>query len=119
MMRFAGLLVVYLLAVATTPLRADNNDAKDIEFFEKRIRPILVKHCYECHSEQAKEREGGLLLDRRSGWLEGGESGKAVLPGEPGASLLIQAHLGRRNGPHADGADWPQRYKSSRSRPPY
>jgi hypothetical protein len=66
-------------------------DADDAEFFERRIRPILVKHCYECHSEEAKEQQGGLLLDRRAGWIEGGDTDKAVLPGEPDASLLIKA----------------------------
>ena len=64
---------------------------KDAEFFERRIRPILVKHCYECHSEAAKEQQGGLLLDRRSAWLKGGESGNTVVPGEPQSSLLIDA----------------------------
>ncbi len=60
-------------------------------FFESRVRPILVEHCYECHSEQAGERKGGLLLDRESGWLEGGDTGKAIVPGQPGASLLIES----------------------------
>jgi mono/diheme cytochrome c family protein len=60
-------------------------------FFESKIRPILVAHCYECHSEKAQTAEGGLLLDRQTGWLQGGEQGKAVLPGEPEQSLLISA----------------------------
>jgi hypothetical protein len=63
----------------------------DVAFFEKKIRPILVKRCYECHSEKAQEQEGGLLLDRRSGWLKGGTTGKAIVPGNPGASLLMKA----------------------------
>ena len=66
------------------------NDA-EIAFFESKIRPVLVQHCYECHSEQAKSREGGLLLDRRSGWLEGGDTAKAIVPGDLEASLLIAA----------------------------
>jgi hypothetical protein len=61
------------------------------EFFERRVRPLLVEHCYECHSEQAGTREGGLLLDRERGWLQGGITGKAVVPGEPQSSLLIAA----------------------------
>jgi hypothetical protein len=60
-------------------------------FYEQKIRPLLVEHCYACHSEQAKEQQGGLLLDRRSGWLKGGQSEKAVVPGDPEASLLIRA----------------------------
>jgi hypothetical protein len=68
---------------------ADN--PKGTAFFEKKIRPLLIKHCYKCHSEQAKEQQGGLLLDRRSGWLKGGDTEKAVVPGEPDTSLLIKA----------------------------
>lgn len=65
--------------------------SKDAEFFEKKIRPVLVQHCYECHSEQAGEQQGGLLLDRPSGWLEGGDTNKAVVPGDPDSSLLVAA----------------------------
>ncbi|MEM9282320.1 MAG: PSD1 and planctomycete cytochrome C domain-containing protein [Verrucomicrobiota bacterium] len=60
------------------------------EYFETKVRPLLVKHCYECHSEQEQKTKGGLLLDRESGWLDGGDTGKAVIPGEPEASLLIE-----------------------------
>jgi hypothetical protein len=61
------------------------------EFFEKRIRPVLVEHCYECHSATAKKIKGGLLLDSRAGTHKGGDSGPAITPGDPDASLLIQA----------------------------
>ena len=64
---------------------------ESIRFFEQKIRPLLVDHCYECHSEQAGERQGGLLLDRKSGWLEGGNTNKAVVPGDPKSSLLMHA----------------------------
>lgn len=74
----------------TISLRA-SEPTKDIDFFERRIRPVLVQHCYECHSEQSGEQQGGLLLDRQSGWLEGGDTNKAVIPGEPESSLLIAA----------------------------
>ena len=66
-------------------------DSRDITFFETKIRPILVSRCYECHSEEAQEQKGGLLLDRRSGWMEGGDTDKAVVPGNPSSSLLITA----------------------------
>ena len=79
-----------LLLLQSVDGRAENND-KGTAFFEKKIRPLLIKHCYECHSEEAEERQGGLLLDRRSGWIEGGDTNKAVIPGEPNASLLIKA----------------------------
>ena len=60
-------------------------------YFEEKIRPILVTHCYECHSEEAGEQSGGLLLDRRISWLTGGNSGSAIIPGKPEASLLFKA----------------------------
>ncbi|TWU05779.1 Planctomycete cytochrome C [Stieleria varia] len=62
-----------------------------VEFFESKVRPLLVRHCYECHSEEHQEQQGGLLLDRASGWLGGGDTGKAVIPGEADASLLVRA----------------------------
>ncbi len=62
-----------------------------IEFFEKKIRPVLVLHCYECHSADAKALKAGLLLDSRDGWKQGGDSGPAIVPGKPQESLLIQA----------------------------
>jgi hypothetical protein len=62
-----------------------------IEFFEKRIRPLLVEHCYECHSTGAKKVRGGLLLDSRPALQKGGESGPAVVPGHADKSLLIKA----------------------------
>ena len=61
------------------------------EFFERRIRPLLVENCYECHSGGAKKIGGGLLLDSRAGVVKGGETGPAIYPSLPDASLLIQA----------------------------
>ncbi len=62
-----------------------------VEFFEKRIRPILVANCYECHSVDRKKKEGGLSLDSREAVLKGGESGPAIVRGDPEKSLLITA----------------------------
>jgi len=59
------------------------------EDFEKSVRPLLVRHCYECHSGQ--ESNGGLLLDTRDGVLKGGDSGAAIVSGDPERSLLIHA----------------------------
>ncbi|MBM83461.1 MAG: hypothetical protein CMJ78_23120, partial [Planctomycetaceae bacterium] len=61
----------------------------DDDFFEARVRPLLVKHCLKCHS--AKKQEGSLRLDSRDAWLRGGERGKVIVAGKPNDSLLIQA----------------------------
>jgi hypothetical protein len=68
------------------------NDPQGLEFFEVRVRPILVDHCYKCHSAQSERVKGGFRLDSREGLLQGGESGKAaVIPGEAEKSPLITA----------------------------
>ena len=59
------------------------------EFFEKKIRPVLASECYECHD--AKKQKGGLRLDFREGWKKGGDSGDAIIPGEPAKSLLLKS----------------------------
>jgi len=61
------------------------------DFFEKRIRPVLVEHCQDCHSAGAKKIGGRLLLDSAEGWSKGGESGRAIVPGKPEESLLLHA----------------------------
>src|SRR5580693_8647243 len=61
------------------------------QFFEKQVRPLLIKHCYKCHSSEAKIIKGGLNLDSRGGWMKGGDSGPAIVPGAPDKSLLIEA----------------------------
>ena len=62
-----------------------------MEFFEKKIRPVLVEQCYQCHSAKSKKIRGGLRLDSRAKLLEGGDRGAAVTPGDPEKSLLIEA----------------------------
>ena len=88
---FLALTIGVLLLLGRATIAADTGQLGDSEFYERRIRPIFVKHCYECHSESAGEQQGGLLLDRRSGWMKGGDTENAVVPGEPAASLLIKA----------------------------
>ena len=63
----------------------------DIEFFESKIRPLLIAHCQECHSQEHKKTSGGLALDSRDGWQRGGDSGEVIVPKQPDKSLLIQA----------------------------
>jgi hypothetical protein len=69
----------------------DKPDAEGLALFESSVRPLLVEHCYKCHSRQAKNLRGGLLLDSREGWAKGGDSGPAIIPGDPDRSLLMRA----------------------------
>ncbi|MSU35641.1 MAG: DUF1553 domain-containing protein [Pedosphaera sp.] len=62
---------------------------EDGDFFEKKIRPILAEHCYECHSATSAKLKGGLRADGRLTLLKGGDSGPAIMPGKPESSLLI------------------------------
>src|SRR5437016_8038614 len=64
---------------------------EQLEFFEKKVRPVLVQHCFECHSAKAKRVKAGLLLDSRAGLLEGGDNGPAIVPGDPDKSRVIEA----------------------------
>ncbi len=64
---------------------------EQIAFFESKVRPVLVNHCYECHSAKSVEIKGGLLLDSRAGVARGGDHGPALVPGDPDASLIIQS----------------------------
>ena len=80
-------LVLFVAAVVAPSARADDG----VEFFEKKVRPILVQNCYACHSAAAKKVKGELLLDTKDGLRKGGASGPAVVPGDPNKSLLIQA----------------------------
>lgn len=66
-------------------------DPAQREFFESRIRPVLIKSCYECHSAESKTVQGGLLLDSKQATLRGGDSGAAVVPGNAEDSLLLSA----------------------------
>ena len=78
-------------AAVKTPAPAARPDAAQLEFFEKNIRPVLAAKCYKCHSAEADKVKGGLLLDTRDGIRQGGDSGHAVVPGNPGESLLLKA----------------------------
>ena len=73
-------------AAGQRPLTKDQSD-----FFESKVRPIFVTHCYQCHSAEEKKAKGGLQLDTREGWARGGEHGPAIVPADPGASLLLKA----------------------------
>ncbi|MDA1054883.1 MAG: PSD1 and planctomycete cytochrome C domain-containing protein [Planctomycetota bacterium] len=83
-------LVSLALVCSAFPIFAQA-DESDAEFFEKRIRPLLVERCEACHSAAKGKTNGGLALDTREGWRKGGDSGVPIAPGEPDESLLIRA----------------------------
>lgn len=85
-MRILPLLLLAFLAFIPCASADDG-----LHFFEKEIRPVLVEHCYECHSAQSKIVKGGLLLDTRDGIRKGGDSGPSVVPGKPEESLILGA----------------------------
>ena len=66
-------------------------DEKGLEFFEARIRPVLVERCNRCHSVGEKAPKGGLRLDSPAGLLKGGDSGAVIAPGKVDESPLIDA----------------------------
>ena len=81
---------VLLLVFASPLLAAETKPgAAEIEFFENKIRPVLVEQCLSCHGE--KKQSGGLRLDRKSAILKGGDNGPALVPGKAEASLLVKA----------------------------
>ena len=77
-------------ALTRTPFASDPTPDQ-LAFFESKIRPVLIESCYECHSATATKIKGGLVLDSRAGVQKGGDTGPAVTPGDPDASLLVQA----------------------------
>jgi mono/diheme cytochrome c family protein len=82
-----------LLAAAGVVAAEDTRPTEEpaaLEFFERKIRPLLVDNCYNCHSANTNAK-GGLRVDDRKGLLDGGASGSAVVPGDPDSSLLIKA----------------------------
>jgi hypothetical protein len=83
-------LLAAVILLPTLPLSVCGQEPAS-QFFERRIRPVLISRCYGCHSEVSGKREGDLLLDRRDGLLQGGHRGPAIVPGDADASLLISA----------------------------
>lgn len=84
-------LVMTTLVFSMIEIGADASELAEAEFFESRVRPILVERCYECHSRSANSVKGSLYLDRASDLQKGGDTGPAIVPGNPDSSLLIQA----------------------------
>jgi hypothetical protein len=80
-----SLYLYFMLLAWTSSLSAD----KGIEFFEAKIRPVLVEHCYECHNSSGKAK-AKLILDYKAGLLKGGSEGPSIVPGKPEESLILQ-----------------------------
>ena len=88
--RLRAALAVAATAVPFTAGAAAPSDLAQLDFFEKKIRPVLAEQCYECHSAGAKKLKGGLMVDTADGLLKGGDSGPAIVPGKPEKSLLLE-----------------------------
>ena len=87
-LRVAGVLWLALVFSTLSPSAiAAGDDAET--FFELRVRPTLAGTCFPCHG--GKKTSAGLRVDSREAILKGGESGPAIVPGDPDASLLVQA----------------------------
>ena len=87
----AAILAIVPFVMRTSIVSSSFADDVGIEFFESRIRPILVQHCYECHSATSEEAAGGLLLDTQAGIRSGGDSGPTLDLGNASKSLLLNA----------------------------
>ena len=85
---------VAALAVSWSAAQGAPLSPLELEFFEKRVRPLLTDHCFQCHAATSEKLKGGLALDTAEGLLAGGVSGPAIVPGKPEQSLLIKAVRG-------------------------
>ena len=88
-------IVALSIVLVTAPVvcaqdpEANSLTPQQVEFFESKVRPLLVEHCYECHS--GAEEQGGLRLDNRQGLRQGGDTGPAINEERLGESLILRA----------------------------
>src|SRR5204862_3612779 len=82
-------ILLLLMSACALAVRAEGPSAEQIEFFEKKVRPLLLAKCFECHSDQNEESE--LRVDSLAELLAGGTRGPAIVPGKPAESLLVRA----------------------------
>jgi mono/diheme cytochrome c family protein len=80
-----------ILGVAAVSASAAELAKADLDFFETKIRPIFADTCYKCHNAADGKLKGGLALDTKEGWMKGGDTGPAIVPGSPEKSLLIKS----------------------------
>jgi len=85
------LALYFISSLSLSAMGAETWTPKQIEYFEKHIRPVLIKHCYERHAEGADSLKGNLRVDHRDGLLQGSDSGAAVVPGNTDASLILNS----------------------------
>ena len=87
------LVTLAILALPLVPVGAADKalTPQQVEFFEKRVRPLLISRCFQCHSGKSKVLKGGLRLDSHQAVIKGGDTGTAVVPGEPDKSLLVRS----------------------------
>src|ERR1700678_3567320 len=85
----AWLSVLGILGIVVAPARG--YDGAGVRFFETKIRPVLADNCYACHGPDSKKVKAGLRVDSLESLRRGGDSGPAIVPGDPDASLLILA----------------------------
>ena len=90
-MSFHRLSIAAWLVVFAAPFGLEASDSGQAEFFEKRVRPLLIERCHACHGGETASPMGGLRLDSAKAMLAGGSRGPAVAPGRPEESLLIRA----------------------------
>ncbi|NNE92307.1 MAG: DUF1549 domain-containing protein [Verrucomicrobiales bacterium] len=76
-------------ALYLTALMLPADATEGFGFFKEKVEPILVKRCYDCHSEEAGKQKGGLWLDRKAAWQQGGDAGSPIVPGDLESSLLV------------------------------
>jgi hypothetical protein len=84
-------LALVILLLLPLPSAAAGPSPEGIDFFEKKVRPVLAEHCYACHGPKSEPAKGGLRLSSRDGWRKGGGRGPAVRENDPDGSLLINA----------------------------
>ena len=82
--------VAILLGIAVCPWAAGAQTPEQVDFFEKRVRPVLANNYYGCHSLQAPQPLSGLRLDSREALLQGGNRGPAIVPGDPSHWVLCR-----------------------------
>jgi len=86
-----GVTVILTALLSANAGAAPRPAREGLEFFEKKIRPVLLRHCYECHSGDAAKAKSHFKIDTRDGLRKGGDSGAAIMPGHPDESLLVEA----------------------------